>query len=77
MDAQVTAELESTPIASRFVRDYYQWDRMSEVKWDIVRNNLASAERILANPAKFPNADTESVAQTANELSIFLTLHLR
>jgi hypothetical protein len=73
MDTQI----EDEPISSQFIREYYQWDRMSDVKWDILRNNLASAKRILANPEKFPNADFDGVEHRATELSLFLTTNLR
>lgn len=73
MDTQI----EDAPISSSFIRDYYQWDRMSDVKWDVVRNNLASMERILSNPKQFPNADFESVERNATELSLFLVTNLR
>jgi hypothetical protein len=68
---------EDRPIDNRFIRDHFQWDRMSDVKWDIVRNNLSAAERVLAAPEKFPYADLDAVEQRATELSLFLTVNLR
>jgi len=69
--------VEDRRIDNAFIRDHYQWDRMSDIKWDILRNNLASAQRILANPDKFPNADFDDVEFRAGELSAFLTINLR
>ncbi len=60
------------PIASPFIREYFQWDRMSDVRWDVVASRLRAANLILAAPERFPNADQESVQQSATELELFL-----
>jgi len=59
------------------VRERFQWDRMSDVDWSLVRNNLASAQRVLANPDKFPRANFDYMERTATELSLFLATNLR
>lgn len=62
----------SERITSGFVRSHFQWDFMNEVDWSLVRNNLASANRVLANPEKFPRADFDYLEEQTLELEMFL-----
>ncbi len=67
-------ERDLTPIESQFIREEFQWDCLGDVKWDILRNNLRSAQLILENPKRFPNADFERVEQSAAEIKAFLDM---
>lgn len=62
-------------IESKYVRDEYQWDLMSEVKWDLLRQNLEAANNILDNPEDFPRADFAAVEARSAELFTFLASH--
>lgn len=65
-----------TPVStSRYIRNEYQWDRMSDVDWSLLRNNLRAKERILSHPENFPNADFTAVEHAVKELSEFLYAH--
>lgn len=60
------------PISSKFIRDEFQWDRMEDVKLDILRSNLEACNRILANPEKFPKADFDYIEIKSFEITLFL-----
>lgn len=62
-------------IENKYVRDEYQWDLMSEVKWDLLRQNLEVANNILDNPEDFPRADFAAVETRSAELFTFLASH--
>lgn len=62
-------------IEDQWIRNEYQWDRMSDVKWDILRNNLEVTDKILQNPQRFPHADFDAVATRNTQLFMFLSLH--
>lgn len=65
------------PIECKFIRDEFQWDRMGDVKWDLLRNNLDAAERVLHNPDKFPKADFAYLEKKADRIEAFLRVNLR
>lgn len=62
-------------ISSKWIRDYYGWDYMSDVDWQLLYNNLHSAEYVLDNPSKFPRADIDALQERQCEISQFLQLH--
>lgn len=64
---------ERVPISSKFIRDEFMWDYMSDVDWKLVINNFEACERILGNRDKFPKADFKYVENKAFELQMFLT----
>lgn len=53
----------------------YGWDYLSDVNWNMLRNNLKSADYILGNPSKFPRADFAKLEFQSNELHAFLASH--
>ena len=70
-----TTDEDDPVIPDTWIRNEFQWDRMSDVKWDIVRSNYEATSRILANPAQFPKADFEVVAERKTNLFTFLSMH--
>lgn len=72
---EVETDRDLRPIASKFIRDEFQWDLMSEVKWDLVLKQLRAWDRILSNPTKFPKADFEVIESEHLELRTFLKLN--
>ena len=63
------------PIECKFIRDEYHWDRMGDVNWDMLRNNLDAVDRVLSNPDKFPKADFAYLEKKATEIEMFLLLN--
>lgn len=59
-------------IENKFIRDHFMWDTMDDVEWDLVRNALSSAERVLMNADKFPMADFDYLEKQALECGMFL-----
>ena len=68
-------EFDYRPISSPYIRNEFQWDYMGDVKWDILRNNLQAAQKVLENPKRFPKADFDNLAIKEREIGIFLTLN--
>ena len=62
-------------IENKYIRDEYQWDLVSEVKWDLLRHNLERANHILDNPEDFPRANFAAVETASAELFTFLASH--
>lgn len=62
-------------IASAYVRNEFMWDRMGDVRWDVVKGSLRAAENVLQNPEKFPRADFDALEERAEKLGDFLCLH--
>lgn len=62
---------DDAPLTNRWIRDEFHWDRMSDVRWDIVINNLRSTEYIIDNPDKFPKADMDAMSQKEFQLRMF------
>lgn len=61
----------------KFIRDEYSIDTIDEVNWDLLRNNLEAANRVLDNPEKFPNADFNALEKKSEELFLFLATNLQ
>jgi len=61
-----------SPINSNYIRNEYEWDYMADVKWDVIRNNLACARRVVSFPEMFPNADFEYLHNQIIEFELFL-----
>jgi hypothetical protein len=55
-----------------FIRNTFQWDRMSEVNWSLVRDNVLAARRVLAAPEKFPRANFDHLEKMDLEGTCFL-----
>lgn len=62
-------------IESKYIRDEYQWDLVSEVKWDILQQNFESTNNILNFPDDFPKANFAAVECANAELYNFLASH--
>lgn len=73
--ANMSDELKCKPIANMFIRDEYQWDRMGDIDWNLLRNNLAAANRVLDNPEKFPHANFKYMELRADAIESFLRVH--
>ncbi len=71
----MTDDLKQHPISSPYIRERFQWDRMGDVDWSLVRNNYDSVCRVLCNPEKFPRADMPAMETAQIELSSFLMLN--
>lgn len=56
----------------KFIKDEYSIDTIDEVNWDLLRNNLEAANRVLDNPEKFPKADFNALDEKTEELFLFL-----
>ena len=63
-------------IASAYIRNEFMWDRMADVDWALLRQNLASAERVCSDPGRFPRADFEALETKITEIGDFLFLHM-
>ena len=63
------------PIECTFIREEFMWDRMSDVDWSLLRNNLKAARRILRAPEKFPHANFPFLEQKVDALETFLVLN--
>ncbi len=61
-----------TPIADKDIREIFQWDRMGDVKWDILESNLRACDKILDNPDQFPNCDLEYIYNKREVIELFL-----
>lgn len=59
-------------IDNAFIRNEFQIDNMSDVNWAEIKSARDAADRILANPAKFPKANFEYLENKAMECSLFL-----
>lgn len=59
-------------ITHTWVGREFNLDRLSEVNWSLLQQNLDSARRVLANPAKFPAADFDALETTVFELDAFM-----
>lgn len=64
-------------IASSYIRNEFMWDRMGDVNWSLLRQSLASAEHVCANPGKFPRADFDALEEKITEIGDFLFLHMQ
>jgi hypothetical protein len=67
---------ENDRIKSAFVRNHFMWDYMSDVRWDIVKSAVSSAETVLINSDKFPFADFDYQERISEEVGDFLAINL-
>lgn len=63
MDAQIT---------QTFIGAEYGWDRLSEVKLDILQTNREASMRVINNPHQFPNADFDHCRLHVAEIDAFV-----
>ena len=62
-------------IENKYIRDEYQWDLVSEAKWDILQANFEATNNILNFPDDFPKANFAAVETANAELYNFLASH--
>lgn len=59
-------------ITTTFIGREFGWDRLSDVNWDLLLNNVLSARRVLSNPDKFPKANFDGCERMDQEGTAFL-----
>lgn len=75
MPATQAQEDEDPRITHTAIGAEYSIDRLSEVNWRLLRENLICAERVFDNPAKFPKADRVAIAEKINAHREFIALY--
>lgn len=59
-------------IENRFIANHFQCDCMNEIDFEMLKNNVLSARKILKNPERFPKANFDYLEKLELEGTCFL-----
>lgn len=66
---------ENTQITATWIGREYGWDFIGDVDYDLLRQNLDCAWRVMGDPERFPDADCEALGRQIDEIEAFLAGH--